>query len=544
MAQQIEIPDENFEQQLIDLKIDTDGVLNKRISKKDVKHLKKLDLSIKEFSVNKKKIQDLKGIEAFTNLEILDVSWHAIQRFDASSNKNLVEFIAVGNKLSSVAVTKNKSLRTLNLRENRLEEIDVSENKNLETLHLGTNKLENIYLEKNKDLHTLFLQENNLKELDVFANKKLHQLNIEENPDLACINIDEEVSIKKVTKNTYQTLTKYCNFTIAQEAQKEVVIVPDVNFEIALQSFGYDRDYKINGQIHAEDALKVDILGLNDKNIKDLSGIEAFENLRFLAIYNNQISSINLKNNTKLETLWASNNLLETVDLSKNTQLKHLVIDHNKLKQLNLNTTVNLEVLEVQYNLLNHLDISKLGKLTKFLAQENPLMSLTDDDAYEAIRGNYTKQFLIKPNTFPPRKQEAIAPQTDVQKSVEDTNINSMDDLLVDEPAYVSNCSEVTEKVAKKNCTNNVLQKIIADNFNYDLARALKYNENGYRITLLFEIDKNGFLINPRASSVHKELIDETMRMITFFPTFIPAKKNGVNKKSFYALPVIVKLVD
>ncbi|REG98995.1 RCC1 domain-containing protein [Flavobacterium aquicola] len=85
------IPDSNFEQKLIDLGIDTDG-LNGKITIADISAVTTLDLS-------NSNIKDLTGIESFTALNILDCSNNQLVILDLSKNTKLQILYVTGNPL-------------------------------------------------------------------------------------------------------------------------------------------------------------------------------------------------------------------------------------------------------------------------------------------------------------------------------------------------------------------------------------------------------------------------------------------------------------
>lgn len=85
------IPDSNFEQKLIDLGIDTDG-LNGKITATNISAITTLDLS-------NSNIKDLTGIENFTALNILDCSNNQLTTLDLSKNTNLQILYVTGNPL-------------------------------------------------------------------------------------------------------------------------------------------------------------------------------------------------------------------------------------------------------------------------------------------------------------------------------------------------------------------------------------------------------------------------------------------------------------
>jgi len=70
-AQITEIPDSIFEQKLIDLEIDSDGQVNGQVLTNDVSGVVNLDL----YGLD---IDDLTGIEDFTALELLNISFTSL----------------------------------------------------------------------------------------------------------------------------------------------------------------------------------------------------------------------------------------------------------------------------------------------------------------------------------------------------------------------------------------------------------------------------------------------------------------------------------
>ncbi|QSS96020.1 T9SS type A sorting domain-containing protein [Psychroflexus sp. ALD_RP9] len=101
LAQTTAIPDEDFEQALIDLNIDSDGIINGQVLTADIETIVELDFSnlYDSFLYNGGTITDFTGIEAFTALEILNLSNLTVvlseeQAGVFNSNLNLREFIA------------------------------------------------------------------------------------------------------------------------------------------------------------------------------------------------------------------------------------------------------------------------------------------------------------------------------------------------------------------------------------------------------------------------------------------------------------------
>ena len=89
--------------------------------------------------------------------------------------------------------------------------------------------------------------------------------------------------------------------------------VPDANFELALLNLGYD--FVIDGVVETSAIDTITELYINNENIADLTGIEDFIALKSLFCYNNNLSTLNLSNNTQLFEVTCSGNNLTSIDL-------------------------------------------------------------------------------------------------------------------------------------------------------------------------------------------------------------------------------------
>ncbi len=111
-AQITQIPDPVFEQALIDLGIDSDGIINGQVLTSDVETVISLNL-------NHKGIDDITGIEDFAALEILDVTGNYLLVLDVSNNLQLKELYCSSDSagfnmpVSSLDLTNNTNLEIL-----------------------------------------------------------------------------------------------------------------------------------------------------------------------------------------------------------------------------------------------------------------------------------------------------------------------------------------------------------------------------------------------------------------------------------------------
>ena len=89
--------------------------------------------------------------------------------------------------------------------------------------------------------------------------------------------------------------------------------IPDANFELTLLNYGYD--FVIDGFVETSAIDTVTELMINNNNISDLTGVESFIALQSLFCYDNNLSTLNLVNNTQLFEVTCSNNNLTSIDL-------------------------------------------------------------------------------------------------------------------------------------------------------------------------------------------------------------------------------------
>lgn len=130
----------------------------------------------KWISCDNKEISNLKGIEFFTNIWLLECYYNNLTTIDLSHNKNLSYINCHHNQLKELDVSGLPLLKTFYCGHNALPSIDVSKNEKLEDFDCQDNHLDTLNVSQNKELVKLSCGDNNLTELDVSENKKLKEL--------------------------------------------------------------------------------------------------------------------------------------------------------------------------------------------------------------------------------------------------------------------------------------------------------------------------------------------------------------------------------
>jgi len=165
----------------------------------------------------------------------------------------------------------------------------------------------------------------------------------------------------------------------------QTTLIPDPNFEQALIDFGYDTA-PINGSVPTANISNVTILNVSDRNISDLTGIEDFTALTGLGCSNNQLTSLDVSNNSDLTSLFCSNNQLTSLDVSNNTGLFILNCDDNQLTSLDVSNNTGLTDLYCDDNQLTSLDVSGATALRTLYCYSNQLTSLDVTNNIELLR--------------------------------------------------------------------------------------------------------------------------------------------------------------
>jgi Leucine-rich repeat (LRR) protein len=158
------------------------------------------------------------------------------------------------------------------------------------------------------------------------------------------------------------------------------VYIPDVNFKAYLvgnTAINTNGDTEI--QVTEASAFNGAIYCAN-MSISNLTGIEAFTALTTLWCSDNQLTSLNLSQNTALIGLDCGNsvggNQLGSLDVQYNTALTTLYCGSNQLTSLNVSQNTALTELYCEYNQLTSLDVNQNTALTWLECNNNQLTSL------------------------------------------------------------------------------------------------------------------------------------------------------------------------
>ncbi|WP_426484432.1 T9SS type A sorting domain-containing protein [Flavobacterium sp. 2] len=344
-AQYTTIPDVNFENRLIQLKIDS-GLPDGKVLTANIKTVQTLDVG---FS----KISNLNGIEDFTELQVLRCSSNYLTTLDVTKNTKLTVVDCSFNKLTYLNISNLLLLNGLTCSDNELTSLDISSNPILNGIRCGNNNLISLNLKNGY----------NSKFNDYFIDFK-------NNPHLDCIQVDN-ITYSNSKWSTYKDAAA----VFSNSCGPKYTTITDSNFENKLINLGIDKD-GLNGKVLTSDIVSVTTLDISNTAIKDLTGLEDFLGLTTLNVSGNSLSKLDLTWQKKLKILDCSNCQLTALDLSKNINLETLNFSNNKITTTNLWNNGLLITVKANGNLFTTLDIDGLKVLQTIDVSDNQLTSL------------------------------------------------------------------------------------------------------------------------------------------------------------------------
>ncbi|MGH1386814.1 hypothetical protein [Kordia sp.] len=354
------VPDDAFEQALIDLGYDT--VLDDLVLTANIETVTTLNIS-------NKGISDATGIEDFTALQQLNCSSNTLGTLDVSNNLNLTSLDCASNSLTALDILSNLNLTTLNVNENSLTALNIINNSLLVSVNISSNNITVFNGSFHIALNELYAQNNALEVLNIKNGNNTNFVGFSAigNPSLTCIQVDDA---------TWST-TNWMNIDLQTSFNQNcayAAYVPDDNFEQALIDLGFD-SLPLDDFVPTEGISTLTSLDISNKGITDLTGIEAFTSLETLNCSFNTIESLNISNNTSLNYLDCKNNQLSYLN-TNTASLERLFCSNNKLTALDLSNNPGLYILECHVNELTNLDVSANTALRDFNVSNNALTIL------------------------------------------------------------------------------------------------------------------------------------------------------------------------
>lgn len=363
-AQTTAIPDNNFEQALITLGYDT-APIDGYISTATIN-------SITHLSISNKNISDLTGIEDFTMLTYLNCSFNNLDNLDVSNNTQLTYVNCRYNDIVDLNLSNLSSLETLRCSANWIETLDLSDNLALEYLKSQHNvRLSHLDLSAHQNLIYVNCFGSELYSLDMKNgnNTNIIIFDVRNNVFLECVQVDDV--------NYSNTFWTFINFqtSFSEDCRYDDTYVPDDNFEQALIDLGYDSG-PLDDYVPTSNISSVTNLNVYNENISDLTGIEDFINLDVLKCRNNDLTTLNLSENTLLTEVDCSGNNISSLAFYSNPLLEKVKCYSNNMSSLNVSYNPSLNYLNCANNDLTSLNVSNNTELITLFCFQNNIVDL------------------------------------------------------------------------------------------------------------------------------------------------------------------------
>lgn len=157
-AQVVNIPDANFKAKLIQLGVDTnsDGEIQESEA-----------LAADGLNVSNSNISDLTGIEAFTNIQILECSGNQLTQLDVSGKTQLITLRCNNNQISNLNITNCTNLDSLDCSNNLIPFIDFTGTTDFVFFYCNNNLITDLIFTNVVYFNDMFAQSNLIVNLDL-----------------------------------------------------------------------------------------------------------------------------------------------------------------------------------------------------------------------------------------------------------------------------------------------------------------------------------------------------------------------------------------
>ena len=292
LSQTTYVPDDAFEQFLIDAQYDT-GPLDDYVPTANIENIVFLELQFLA-------IADLTGIEDFSALEILRCNFLQLTSLDLSQNTALEYLDCIDNQITSLDLSQNTALTTLDCSLNELTTLNLSQNVLLTNLNCSNNNISSLDLSQNTALTSLSCSFNQLTNLNLSQNSSLTFLDCYNN-QLTSLDLNQNPLLRNL--NCYNN--QLTSLNVSQQ--------PDLIFL-----------YCYNNNLS--------VLDLSENGV-----------LSQLVCYDNQLTDLDLTQNSQLAVLDCGTNSLTTLDVKNgnNTIINTFrTIGNPNLNCINVDNTV------------------------------------------------------------------------------------------------------------------------------------------------------------------------------------------------------------
>lgn len=332
-----------------------------------------------------KKITSL-DVSQNTALKTLECSFNLLTSLDVSNNSKLYYLGCNSDQLTSLDVSNNTALQWFSCYDNQLTSLNITNNTALEYLHCDYNELTSLDVSNNTALETLYCSENHLTSLDVSKNTALQKLYCHTNPlksldvtnntelrDMECS--DTQLTSLDLTNNT--ALTQLCcgynqltSLDVSYNTALEILKCHNNQLTsiVGLSNCKHLKSIRCSDNPFTSFTLSISSYSFSELEELDISYCKSLTELIIKCESGSSVSSftsLNIKNCSALTTLRCYGNKLSSLNVSWCTALTFLDCPNNLLTSLDVSSNKNLTFLLCYKNLMSELNVRANTSLKK-----------------------------------------------------------------------------------------------------------------------------------------------------------------------------------
>ncbi|MBM1104737.1 BspA family leucine-rich repeat surface protein [Aurantibacter crassamenti] len=380
-AQTTPISDTNFEQDLVDQGIDTNG-LNGNILDTDAQ-------AITDLNITRNDITDFTGLEAFVNLITLDLGRNDFATAPLTTLTLLEELVFDDNDvLASLDITQNVNLKILTIGATGnggtppIPSLDISQNIQLEDIYIyAFTSLSDIILPQTATLKNIQIIASAEEVFDFTNHSGLEELWLNQNTSTTNITLPtSKTTLTKLDiRNQRVSSVDLTGFNALEDVnlggtEVETLLLPT---STALRRLTITR-HKLPSVFSFASVPNLVILYVTSNLLTTAFDVDITSNtlLDDLDLSNNKMENLNMTQNTLLTEVDVSRNALVTFDTSQNTLLEDLNASRNNITSLDLSQNVALEDLNLNTNELPTIDLTTNIELDNLNLGSNQIPTL------------------------------------------------------------------------------------------------------------------------------------------------------------------------
>jgi len=319
--------------------------------------IKKLDIShnpaLRELQIERAGISQL-DVSHNPSLSVLWIGQADISELDLSRNTKLEDLMCTQTKVGKLDLSVCPNLKYLMCSENpNITSLDVSRNLMLESLNIGKTPIKKLDVSKNEKLTFLRIGQCDFTELDISKILRLETLTL------------EDTKFKSIDLSNNSKL-KSLNLTHLPLKQLDLKGCPDLE-TLILEDF--DQLKFDLSEVPQLTTLVCTNMGLDALDVSPCTYLTS------LCCDVNRLTTLDLSHNTRLTYLDCSRNKLTDLDLTSNSVITHVICSQNELTEFRF-ANPWIEYLNCTCNHIKSIDLSDSPNLKQVYLAGNELTSV------------------------------------------------------------------------------------------------------------------------------------------------------------------------